>query len=710
VDPHDPDARAVDPDTLRALLGGIGVGPGSGAATWVGTDGSFRLGTLRGTWAKDAARYLGEGAREQARRDRLAQIDRELQELARRAEEVEAELDTLGGRRGALRAELAALPDDTGLRAAHAAVADNVRAVIALTRRRDERAAQAERTHRARQDAERELADTAAELGTPTDPAALAGHRDALSAYRVALAGLWPAARAHGDAGRVLAEERAEAARAQDVATELAERAEGARLEAGAADQRHTTLGETVGAAVAELNRLLAQVDADLKACEAQERVLAAARTDALDRRGRAAGRVETLDGDITEAVRSRAEAVESLRAFTSTGLLEVALPDLEAPDPGRPWAADPAVRLARAVDRELDGTDDSDQVWDRLQKSLSQHFKFLQDALSRHGHGAASWPVAGVIIVRVTFQGREQPVPELATALAEEVAARRELLTAREREVLENHLLTEVAGTLQELIDTAERQVLRMNGELADRPTSTGMRLRLSWRLRKDAPEGVDTARDRLLRQSADAWSPKDRAAVGDVLQRLIEQERAKDPTGSWFDRLTRALDYRAWHHFVVQRHQHGQWNSATGPASGGERVLSASVPLFAAASSYYATAANPHVPRLITLDEAFAGVDDDSRAKCLGLLRAFDLDVAMTSEREWGCYPQVPGLAIAQLSRVDGVPAVLVTRWEWDGHARFLADDPHGTEGGGAEAGAGTTGTREETGGGAGQEGLWS
>lgn len=68
---------------------------------------------------------------------------------------------------------------------------------------------------------------------------------------------------------------------------------------------------------------------------------------------------------------------------------------------------------------------------------------------------------------------------------------------------------------------------------------------------------------------------------------------------------------------------------------------------------------------------------VDDDSRAKSLGLLVVFDLAVVMTSEREWGCYPQAPGLAIAQLSRVDEIPAVLVTRWEWDGRHRVLVDD---------------------------------
>jgi len=216
------------------------------------------------------------------------------------------------------------------------------------------------------------------------------------------------------------------------------------------------------------------------------------------------------------------------------------------------------------------------------------------------------------------------------------------------------------------------------MNTELESRPTSTGMRLRLLWRPAKDAPAGLPAARQRLLRQSTDAWSAADRAAVGEFLQGQIDRARAEDPTGTWSEHLGRALDYRSWHEFAIERHQHGRWQPATGPASGGERVLAVSIPLFAAASSHYASAGNPHCPRLVTLDEAFAGVDDDSRAKSLGLLAAFDLDVVMTSEREWGCYPQVPGLAIAQLSRVDEVAAVLVTRWEWNGRERRPGPDP--------------------------------
>ncbi|MET8676160.1 SbcC/MukB-like Walker B domain-containing protein [Streptomyces sp. NPDC004647] len=67
---------------------------------------------------------------------------------------------------------------------------------------------------------------------------------------------------------------------------------------------------------------------------------------------------------------------------------------------------------------------------------------------------------------------------------------------------------------------------------------------------------------------------------------------------------------------------------SSATSTASGFRRPdppraasgCSRCVPLFAAASSHYTTATGPRAPRLVTLDEALAGVDDDSRASASG------------------------------------------------------------------------------------------
>ena len=80
----------------------------------------------------------------------------------------------------------------------------------------------------------------------------------------------------------------------------------------------------------------------------------------------------------------------------------------------------------------------------------------------------------------------------------------------------------------------------------------------------------------------------------------------------------------------------------------------------------------------RLMLLDEAFAGIDDDARAHCMGLIREFDLDFVITSEREWGCYAELPGVAICQLQRREGIDAVFVSRWIWDGREKHIESDP--------------------------------
>jgi putative exonuclease SbcCD C subunit len=343
--------------------------------------------------------------------------------------------------------------------------------------------------------------------------------------------------------------------------------------------------------------------------------------------------------------------------------VLWIALPELEVPDPAEPWPPTPAVILARAVNAALEDTDDADAPWDRVQRRVTEEHKLLADAMARHGHSAGLMVRDGIMVVDVVFQGRSHDIPGLAEALREEVEQRARLLSAREREILENHLLNEVAGTLHELITAAEAEVRAMNDELESRPTSTGMKLRLIWQQAREAPDGLDQVRHKL-RQTIDAWSADDRATVGSFLQQRIATEHASNPAAGWAEALTAALDYRRWHEFVIQRYQDGQWRPATGPASGGERALAASVPLFAAASAYYKSAGNPNAPRLIALDEAFAGVDDDSRAKCLGLLATFDMDVVMTSEREWGATRRYPGWPSASL------PGRTVSTRSWSRH----------------------------------------
>src|SRR5262249_61682002 len=83
-----------------------------------------------------------------------------------------------------------------------------------------------------------------------------------------------------------------------------------------------------------------------------------------------------------------------------------------------------------------------------------------------------------------------------------------------------------------------------------------------------------------------------------------------------------------------------------------------------------------------------------DDAGAKCRGVLATLDMDGVMASEREWGCYPQVPGLGICQPARHDGIDAVLVTPWRWDGRERRRAEQGRGQgkgEWGGGRGGGG-------------------
>jgi uncharacterized protein (TIGR02680 family) len=656
---------------VQQLLAAIGLGE-SDESVWVSGDGRFQNGALRGAWHKPAAAFIGHAAREAARQARLAELRDRAAAAGAEIAALERQLAGLAERQTQLERELEELPPDTEVREADGVLAAVEAELAALAQRLESARTREQEALAAERDAAEVLHADAGDLGLPAGGDELAAVETALTRLRESLAALWPAlarceraqqacVRAADDVRMAESEQAGAAARRTEAEQQLA-----------AAAERHATLQATAGAAIAELERRLGEVAGELTGNAATQR----ATEDQLGEAQRAGGAAEARSGELRQqleaATGSRLEAGEALRRFATTGLIAVAVPELELLDPDGEWNQTQALRLAREIEQALAADADEDARWQRLQRQVTDELGTLADALRRHGNNAAAAFREEGIVVEVTFRAHTTSLPQLAAALADEVDERQRLLDSREREILENHLVGEVASTLQELITAAERRVADTNRELAERPTSTGMQLRLLWRADPDAPEGLADARARLLRQTADAWSEADRSAVGAFLQNQIRMVRAEDTASNWLEHLTRAFDYRHWHRFTVERLQGGVWRSASGPSSGGERVLAASVPLFAAASSFYSSAANPHAPRLVILDEAFAGVDDRSRAKCLGLLAAFDLDVVMTSEREWGCYAEVPGLAIAQLSRIDGVAAVLVTRWEWDGAER--------------------------------------
>src|SRR5215475_9262031 len=386
VNTGDPQAAALSETAVRAVLSAIGLGEGTGT-TWVTTEGRWVNGVLAGSWHKDAAGYIGEGARETARRDRITRLTVELAEVNDAVANLDEALGELDRRKDQLAAEHRAMPPDAAVREAH------TRAAQQRERRQELRDSwvEAERVRTARQEkleAARIAANEfAADTGLPASPQELAETRQHL--------------------------------------TEAAEQAAAARETATAAQALYEALLETAGAAVGELNRKLDELRRDTERRSADEKAARELEQQAISDRGKAEGTRDTLRTEIAEATRVRDAAVAEFQSFAATGVLRIAMPDLEIPDVTQPWAATPAVILARAVNAALEDTDDADGPWDRVQRKVTEEHKLLADAMARHGHSAGLTLRDGIIVVDVVFQGHSHDIPGLAEALREEAEQR---------------------------------------------------------------------------------------------------------------------------------------------------------------------------------------------------------------------------------------------------------------------------------------------
>mgnify|MGYP004580134041 FL=1 len=80
---------------------------------------------------------------------------------------------------------------------------------------------------------------------------------------------------------------------------------------------------------------------------------------------------------------------------------------------------------------------------------------------------------------------------------------------------------------------------------------------------------------------------------------------------------------------------------------------------------------------PQIVSLDEAFAGVDNRNIRDMFRLMREFGFDFIINSQVLWGDADTLDALAIYELVRPNNAKFVTALSFLWNGNVRVLMED---------------------------------
>ncbi|WP_327250117.1 TIGR02680 family protein [Streptomyces sp. NBC_01320] len=702
--PENPEDNAAIPAArITAVLRSVAVtGDLDTGIPQISPDGRYAAGVLVGAHTKEHAEYVGATARARRRAARiaacetlLAELSAQLDELAHAQARRDAALDAYAAAR-------AGLPRTTAITQALREL-DKAAARLRATRdAADASQASYDESVAACSVAERALRRTAAEHAIEIER--LDAVETATRAFETAVRELTARRREHA--------RQTEAAQAgADRLTAAAEDEEAALDTERAARRRHTeeaaglqALQEAVGAEAQEVMRQVREAEDGIDTLVREAEAARAAQHAAIA--GTAAAEARRTAGAEAGSVAAVEEkdTARGLCPYAARELLDILRcpPGLAWPAQEADWAGEalpPAVIAVHeailSATRDLTPTESSlKQSVTRLTKALDD----LQAQLAAAGQDyRPEWDGSdGVIVVRVADEEGLLPVAAFAQKIAAHRRDQAELLSDSEQRILEDALLTRLAQQIHDRTVDARDLIRRMNTDMRRRTMSSGTTVGVSWLL-ADHLDDEQRAVCTLLDADAARLGPDGLARVRTHFAAQIKTARARHRDQPYRELLAEVLDYRRWRQFAFQLVRPGESGKTEerltrarhSRLSGGEQSVSLHLPLFAAAHAML-NSADPHAPRLLALDEAFAGVDDTGRGELMSLAAQFDLDLFMTGYDLWAAHASVSAAAHYDLAHtaVDHTVSALLLVWDGD---RLLADDT-----GDLTAALGSPGTR--------------
>lgn len=292
--------------------------------------------------------------------------------------------------------------------------------------------------------------------------------------------------------------------------------------------------------------------------------------------------------------------------------------------------------------------------------------------------------------INRINITGKYRGVTiefkKLVERLNVDVEEQARLLSDRDRELFEDILANTLSKKIRAKIQSSKRWVDNMNQLMESMQTSSGLKLSLKWKSKKAGKEEqLDTRKlVDILQKDYDIMREEEVLQLSQHFRSKIDEARKmsseSDGVQSFHSIMKDVLDYRKWFEFQLEYQKTGEKKRELTDRtfftfSGGEKAMAMYVPLFSAVTAKY-EGAREDAPRMISLDEAFAGVDEMNIKDMFRLMVEFEFDFMMNSQILWGDYETVPVIAVYQLIRPENVKYVTVISYVWNGKVRSLVD----------------------------------
>lgn len=286
---------------------------------------------------------------------------------------------------------------------------------------------------------------------------------------------------------------------------------------------------------------------------------------------------------------------------------------------------------------------------------------------------------------IRVIKNGKKISLYDFEKILQDEITQGELAIEAKDRELIIDILTGNIGHKINDYIYESKMWIKDMTKIMLEMDTSMELRFSLDWKAKEKLSENELDIKELevLLRKDVELLPNEDLEKISSHFKsklKLIREELEdnKKEENSYMAAIKKVLDYREWFEFKIYIHREGKpkkelTNDTYNKFSGGEKAMSIYIPLLAAASAQYKKA-KEDCPRIIALDEAFAGIDDKNIDSMFELIEKLDFDYIMNSQQLWGCYESVKNLRIAELTNLRDKKMILVNRFLWNGKNKSL------------------------------------